>query len=49
MTGSSRVAIYRRNGCIPEVNVDEEGVEPPVHHEQSHGDLVAADDLDLLP
>ena len=34
---------------IPEVNVDEEGVEPPVHHEQSHGDLVAADDLNLLP
>ena len=30
---------------MPEVNVDEESVEPPVDHEQSDGDLVAAEEL----
>ena len=31
---------------VPEVNVDEECVEPPVDHEKPEGDLIAADQLD---
>ena len=31
------------------MNVDEEGVEPPVHNKESDGDLVATDDLNVFP
>ena len=31
------------------MDVDEEGVEPPVHNKESDGDLVAADDLNVFP
>ena len=31
------------------MDVDEEGVEPPVHNKESDGDLAAADDLNVFP
>ena len=31
------------------MDVDEEGVEPPVHNKESDGDLVATDDLNVFP